>query len=335
QRYELTFAWNDGSETTLRPEAAPLSKVRVELPVGKSVEGNCSAIVTAVDTVSGQVVSEEQLVLSQRLPAAPETRPLPDTFRVKDGKVSLTLPNGQLLCSAEQDTLLYRAATDNDTNLLFQNTMKPYFAQKEALVSTEEIENGVRVTTKVSNKKASFLVTDTYQGTADGVLVTSRLRCVSGGGTVPRFGKCFRLDECFDQVEYTARCGESYYDMKEQFPIRTVRSTVADMTEPNLKPQESGNRCDCTAASLSDGKTSVSFLALEKPYELGIKPYTDKALFTMKHREDEKRTGTYVTIQAFQQGIGTGACGPGIMPEFCYAAKEEYEMKFLISVAGR
>ena len=52
----------------------------------------------------------------------------------------------------------------------------------------------------------------------------------------------------------------------------------------------------------------------------------------MRHRSDEKRTGTYVTIQAFQQGIGTGACGPGVAPEFQYSAKQDYELKFLIQV---
>jgi hypothetical protein len=51
----------------------------------------------------------------------------------------------------------------------------------------------------------------------------------------------------------------------------------------------------------------------------------------MRHRSDEIRTGTYVTIQAFQQGIGTGACGPGVMPEYQYSAKEDYELRFLIN----
>ena len=57
-----------------------------------------------------------------------------------------------------------------------------------------------------------------------------------------------------------------------------------------------------------------------------------KALCGMKHRKDEIRTGTYVTIQAFQQGIGTGACGPNIMPEFQFSAKQDYTLKFLIRV---
>ena len=71
---------------------------------------------------------------------------------------------------------------------------------------------------------------------------------------------------------------------------------------------------------------------MDKPFELAIKPYTDRALLAMKHRQDETQTGTYVTIQAFQQGIGTGACGPAIMPEFQYSAKEDYVLKFRIRI---
>ena len=171
-----------------------------------------------------------------------------------------------------------------------------------------------------------------YEGTEDGILVTSTIHCISGGGILPRFGKTFRLEEVFDLVEYTGRTGESYCDMKEQFPIRTVKCKVTDMTEPNIRPQESGNRCDCTEASVSDGKVKVTFKAVDRPFELGIKPYSDWSLCRMKHREDEKRTGTYVTIQAFQQGIGTGACGPGVMPEYQYSAEKDYTLRFKICV---
>ena len=74
----------------------------------------------------------------------------------------------------------------------------------------------------------------------------------------------------------------------------------------------------------------MRFTAVEKPFELGIKPYTDQALRDMRHREDETRTGTYVTIQAFQQGIGTGSCGPRIAPEFTFPTDEDYILRFLI-----
>ena len=76
----------------------------------------------------------------------------------------------------------------------------------------------------------------------------------------------------------------------------------------------------------------MRFLAVERPFELSVKPYTDRALATMKHQKDEQRTGTYVTIQAFQQGIGTGACGPAIAKEHQFNVKQDYELKFIICV---
>lgn len=331
-RYELKFKWNDGSVSAVRPSVAPLTRAEISVKPGKTVGGSLSAVVETTDTATGQIVSEEQIILQQSFPSEPKTGTLPDWFSVDNGRVRVTLPGGQAMVSADEYTLLYRAATDNDTNPLFQNTMKPYAAQREEILSVENIENGMRVTSRVSNRKAKFTVTDTYRGVEGGVLVTSRLHCVSGGGIVPRFGKCYRLDARFDDVTYTGRTGESYCDMRDQFPIDTVRCKVADMTEPNIKPQESGNRCDCAEAALSDGRAKVRFTAIEKSFELAVKPYTDRALMAMKHREDEVRTGTYVTLQAFQQGIGTGACGPAVMPEFQYPAKRDYEFKYLISI---
>ena len=393
-RYELLFTWNDGSEKVLLPQVAPLSKIQVETHLGKEVDGNLSAIVTVTDKFTGRVVSEEEIVLAQKVPAAPAVKnfactegagadagganvngakaeasgaagsangaacansaagangPSGDANSIAganaaagaqasftvgaDGCLTVDLGNGKALKSAAPFTVLYRAATDNDTDPFFANTMKPFLAQTEELLAApEKTDSGYTLSWKVSNKKAAFTVTDSFENTAEGILVTSRIHCTRGGGILPRFGKVFCLDESFDDVTYHGRTGESYCDMKEQFPIRTVSCKVADMTQPNIKPQESGNRCDCTFAAVSDGSRKVSFLAVDKPFELGIKPYTDAALAAMKHRKDEVRTGTYVDIQAFQQGIGTGACGPAVMPEFQYPADKDYELRVLSTV---
>lgn len=327
-RYRLVFRWNDGTTQTVTPDVAPMEKAQFTLPVGKAVGGLQTAAVTTVDALTGCAVAEEQVVLAMELPAAPAAAPLPADCVVEQGRLRLA----GAVATAEEGTLLYRAATDNDTNLAFANTMAPYLAQTEQLVRCEQTENGYTVVTKIANKAGKYTVTDTYEGCAGGVLVTSRVHCEGGKGILPRFGKCFRLDAAFDAVEYFGRAGESYCDMKEQFPLGRVQCAVADMTEPNLRPQESGNRCDCTYAALSNGAQRVVFEAVEAPFELAVKPYTDRALAAMKHREDEVRTGTYVTVQAFQQGIGTGACGPAIAPRHQYPAKQDYTVKFILRV---
>lgn len=331
-RYELEFRWNDGSRATLTPDTPPLSRDLVELVPGRPVDGTLLVTIVTTDARTGEVVAEEQLVLSLTARSVPGLQAPPKGTGLKGGKLVCSYDGQAVVSGADEGTLLYRAGTDNDTDAFFRKVMEPYQDQREEILSAQRTDTGFRVVTRVANRKQKFTVTDTYDGVEGGILVTSVLHCVSGGGAVPRFGKCFRLDGAFDAVRYMGRCGESYCDMKDQFPIREVSCKVGDMTEPNLRPQESGNRMDCLWASLSDGKVKVTFEAVERPFELAVKPYTDRALCAMRHREDEVRTGTYVTIQAFQQGIGTGACGPGIMPEFQYSAKQDYTLKFLIRV---
>ena len=330
--YRLTFRWNDGTEEVVTPTAAPMTKETVTLKGGKAVDGVLTVNIVTRDLREDRDVSEEGLILQMQMPAAPDVTALAADVTAEKGHFSLPLSGGTALESAKENTLLYRAATDNDTDPMFANTMAPYLAQREEVLSSVQTGNGWKVVTRITNRKAMYQVTDTYEGTADGsILVTSRIHCQLGGGILPRFGKCFQLPVAFDQVTYTGRTGESYCDMKDQFPVGTVSCRVKDMTEPNIRPQESGNRCDCTCASFSDGTSRVTFRAVEAPFELSVKPYTDRALAGMKHREDEVQTGVYVTIEAFQEGIGTGACGPAIMPEYTYSAKKDYTLKFLIT----
>ncbi len=330
-RYRLDYAWNDGTSGTLCTDVPPLTAGKAVIPAGKAVDGVRTLTVTATDTVTGRVVSAEQPVTELSVPGAMETGPLPRGCRVDaDGKLVVSCGGRAVVITADEGTLLYRAGTDNDTDPFFSDTMKPWRRQRERLIKTEKTENGYRIVSRITNRRGIFEVTDLYEGCGEDVLVTSRLRCLAGGGNLPRFGKCFRLESAFDRVAYFGRTGESYADMKDQFPVGRVTCRVGDMTEPNIRPQESGNRCDCTEAAVSDGSVTVRFIAADRPFELGIKPYTDRALSQMRHREDEKRTGTYVTVQAFQQGIGTGACGPGIAPEYLYKARDTYEVRFLI-----
>ena len=169
--------------------------------LGRVVDGNCSVLITTRDCKTGQIVSEEYLTLERKIPSAPKRKKvLPLEFSTTDGGITLALPDGSKLTSADPYTLLYRAATDNDTDLTFRNTMKPWYSQKEEILSVKTENPGVRNEVRISNPKAKFLVTDRYVDTEEGILVTSELRCESGRVNIPRFGKCFRLDESFDDV---------------------------------------------------------------------------------------------------------------------------------------
>lgn len=325
-RYCLCFRFSDGQEVTTHAAVPPLTRQEVALP-------ECEArgeAVTLIVKEGDQEVSREQILFHTTLPeAAAPLSGLPENLDIRDGLVTIQ-KGGKILGCAAPYTVLFRAPTDNDRDFNGRSLMDDFTVETEELLETQVRQDALVVKTRIRCKKQEFLCTDTYQKCAQGILVTSRLHCVRGGGNLPRFGKAFRLDASFDRVEYLGRNGESYSDMKDHTQIARVACRVMDMTEPNLRPQESGNRCDCTFAQVSDGDTAFSFTAQDRLFELGIKPYSDRELLAMRHRQDEKRSGTYITISAFQMGIGTGSCGPSTRPEYCYPVKRDYVLRFII-----
>lgn len=336
-RYRLDMVWSDGTKDTMVVDVNPLEKVEVIMDVEnhRPEQGDFFVNVTAVDIIKDRKVSVEQVMIKEDLPKVPAhvgEMELPETIEITVDGVKIHVGDGVMEAFSPY-TLLYRAPTDNDTNMMFYNAMDGFTDYKEKVLSIEKEGKVVIVTTKIKCKKHEFICTDSYEGCAEGIVVTSKLQCVKGKGFVPRFGKTFRLGTDFSNVIYYGRNGESYVDMKEHRIIEEVSCKVSDMTEPNIRPQESGNRCDCRWVDISNENYTISFVALDKAFELGIKPYSDKELMAMKHREDEITTGTYVTLSAFQMGIGTGSCGPMTRDMYRYPVDQDYELKFLIKIS--
>ena len=322
--YRMEFRFDGGETVVPTPPLPPLAKVKLR------VRGSGDRV-TVVVSREGRELSREQITLRQSDLPHPKVLPqLPHGLMVLEGGQVVMEKDGKRLTSAAEGTLLYRAPTDNDIDLKGVNAMAGHMDQQIRHLSTAVEGGAITIEWEIRCRYQQFLCRDVYESCEDGILLTSYLTCTKGGGTLPRFGKAFRLERSFDEVAYLGRSGESYCDMKEQFPIEEVHCTVADMTEPNLRPQESGNRCDCEWVVLSDGETEFSFTAVTRPFELGVKPYSDRELMTMRHREDEIASGTYVTLSAFQMGIGTGSCGPSTAPEFCCSAREEYVLQVVI-----
>ncbi len=349
--YLLRLVWSDGCTEELIPEVKPLTREIVEIDTAPHIIRceeagiDCLLTITTVSRTSGAELSCEQIALSyaEYEHARTENEDIPScggsctSLKIRDGKPEIEIiggPGGDpvRICASDPYTILFRAPVDNDfRGGGVKNTMLPFIAETESVLSTEGSDGKIVVRTRIRCKGSSFICTDTYEKAGNDILITSTLDCTRGKGYLPRFGKAFRLEQDFDHVEYYGRNGESYADMKDHTQIGRVSLCVSDMTEPNIRPQESGNRCDTRWASVSDGKRRVTFTACERPYELGVKPYSDRELLGMTHRGDERTTGTYVTISCFQQGLGTGICGPAPSEDVCFPMRRSYTLAFRIS----
>ena len=194
-------------------------------------------------------------------------------------------------------------------------------------------EGKMIITSEILSGKDKFKNIDEIEVDANGkIIYTSTLSPIKVKNDLFRFAKSFKLDKSFSKVTYFARKDESYCDMKKYSLITLDSRDVINMTEPNIRPQESGNRCDCKFAKFTNGNISIKFTALEEPFELGVKPYSEKDLLKMKHRDDEFNSGTYINICKFNRGIGTGACGPVTLNKYKYDGNKEYKLKFIIEV---
>ena len=218
--YILRFSYNDGAEMDCVFDVEPLNKKIVKVPLGKEVDDNLSLVVTVLDKKKEIIYSQEQVIFEQKYQKMFANSPLFDGFKFENSKVVIELNNDEILTSNNEYNLLYRAGTDNDMDIFYNPGLAPYYEQSEKLLSKEDIPNGIKTVTEVTNKKGKYLVTDTYEGCDEGIIVTSTLKAIKAKGEIPRFGKCFYLPSSFESVRYIGRSGESYVDMKDQFIIK-------------------------------------------------------------------------------------------------------------------
>ncbi len=109
--------------------------------------------------------------------------------------------------------------------------------------------------------------------------------------------------------------GEAYPDTGAAARVGVFESTVDAMQTPYVMPQENGRRADVRWATLTDA--AGRGLRVDGRFGLTVRRWTDADLAAATHR-NELTPGDrlWLTVDAGQQGIGTGSCGPGTLPEY-------------------
>ena len=124
------------------------------------------------------------------------------------------------------------------------------------------------------------------------------------------------LPVALDRVAWFGRGpGEAYPDTGAAARIGTFESTVDAMQTPYVKPQENGRRADVRWARLTDG--AGRGLRVDGRFGLTVRRWTDADLAAATHRNElTPGAALWLTVDAGQQGIGTGSCGPGALSEY-------------------
>ena len=244
---------------------------------------------------------------------------------------------------------IYRAYLDNDTRFRDEWIEAGYDDYACILTDFEaELEKNkaeIEVSYKLkSNKNGKILaeVEIEYEVYDNGCIkVEAEFKPVSFkklSAHMPRFGLTLEMNEAFRNIEYfgMGEC-ENLSDLYAQSIIGVYNSTVEDMHEPYIRPQDSGNRCSVRYLKVTDSEgDGLKFVFDDDYFNFNAREFTQKLLQKAAHQENlhDEHT-TVINIDGFTRGTGTASCGPDILPQFEVDGSKGLEFSFYMMPADK
>ena len=140
----------------------------------------------------------------------------------------------------------------------------------------------------------------------------------------------------FRNIEYYGMGpDENLSDLYAQAMEGVYTTTVDEMHEDYIRPQDSGNRTAVRYLSVTDSDGDGIKFAFDKKYfNFNAREFSQKLLQNAKHQEDLHDENTVaVNIDGFTRGTGTASCGPDILPQFEVDGSKGLEFSFYIMPA--
>ena len=242
---------------------------------------------------------------------------------------------------------IYRAFLDNDARVR-DDWMKAGYDDYNCICTDFEVEAKkdkveVEVTYRLKSKKTPLplgRVEVEYKIYANGVIkVEAEFEPIAKkrlAETLPRFGLTLEMPENFTNIEYYGMGpDENLCDLYAQAMIGVYNTTVDEMNEPYIRPQDSGNRTKVRYLSVTDNNgDGIKFAFDDNYFNFNVRAYSQKLLQAAKHQEDLHSENTVaVNIDGFTRGTGTASCGPDVLPQYCLDGSKGLEFSFYMMPA--
>ena len=232
---------------------------------------------------------------------------------------------------------IWRAPTDNDSDIKGKWKEAHYHRASSRGYETrwEEKDGSLVITTTMSMVAAPIqrilMIDAVWTIGADGAL-NGRLdvkRDVEFP-ELPRFGLRLFLPKQMGQVTYFGLGPvENYIDKNNASYHGMFSSSVKEMHEDYLRPQENGSRSDCDFVTIEDGDFSLS-VAADKTFSFHASEYTQEELTEKAHNYELIPSGyTEFCVDYKQNGIGSESCGPELRKEYMFV-EEEFTFEFTL-----
>ena len=333
-----------GTVTSVIPAGAK-KKVQINSTHFQQTDKDVFVNFIYTDKNSGDEIAVEQVIVSQAELKKADNESKPAEIKIHQSTISVDFDNGSALFDKKKGLVsyvkngveylnqtpydkgngfvphIYRGRLDNDQYMVIFWKIIGLDCSEAKLISCE-----------VKGKNTTSYISTVYDFVTRGVFVLARAQvdyCFDKNGKMtistslkkvcpltdqlPRFGVHTELKKEFEDVKYYGRGPiENYSDFKEHAPIGVYETTVSDMAHKYIKPQDSGNRGDVRYSILANKNgAGLKFTALERYINFNANHFTLGQLKKAKHIEDLPDVDTtFVTVDGFVRGTGSGSCGP-------------------------
>jgi beta-galactosidase len=237
---------------------------------------------------------------------------------------------------ADQDILLqgpelsvWRPPTDNDRNDVNGERKwrkQNLHALESRLLTIQTIPEQntyavlVRQALTAPDNTIAFEVVYHYRILGNGeILLTTFVYPDESIEVLPRIGLKMHIPDKFDRVRWYGKGPyETYPDRQRSAPVDVYTSSVSDLFEPYITPQENGNRSEIRWVIIYRAEDDLGLLIEgDDLLNFSASYYEDDDIEQAGHLHQlTKKEYIIVSIDHLHAGLGTAACGPGVRSKY-------------------
>ena len=265
-----------------------------------------------------------------------------------DRSVCRLTGKGETLITGTVSPSLWRAPTDNDGGKPGVTSMLTGKSVGWAKMGLDALQpEPVRASYSVGGGAAVLGLQRKWRGIDGAVMVHRSLWTLTQAGLrvdeeigvpeawqdIPRVGVRFEVPRNFSQLQWLGLGpDETYPDRLRGQTFGLWASHIEDQYHPYVRPQEYGAHEAARRLTLT-GEDGCGFeILFPKPLSFTARPHHDVDLSAAETLAELVARDTYeVRIDAAMRGLGTGACGPDVLPDYVVGAGS-YKFTWLLKV---
>ncbi len=265
-------------------------------------------------------------------------------FDLELGTLQRISKNGVNMLDAPSAFTVWRAPTDNDMHVKEKWIEEGY---DRAVIKTYQCDwvrsgdGGIELRSRFSlgaDSRASILTGEAYWK----VNVSGELRLRLNVNVqehlsypyLPRFGLRLTMPRGMDEVEYSGfGPHESYVDKRQSVRRGQFLTTVDEMFENYIMPQENGSRYGTEWAVVSNAQGMGLRFSAPEEFSFNASHFSPEDLAEAKHDWElvkRKRKETIIHLDYKMSGVGSNSCGPELAEPYRLNDKEfQYELSLI------